>query len=302
VKLHNSGTGYSEREAQQRDAAVFRRMAAGPWRRCAAPIDSRGAIAQLRSEFPHMSAAVDVLAEQLELSAAVQAPLRVPPMLLVGPPGVGKTYFASRVAEILGAPMRLVDYASQQTNSMLHGSDRHWSNTKPGLLFDMVVLADIANPVIVLDEIDKAASGGDNKYDPIAPLHVALEPSTARRTRDISTELEFDASAVIYIATANSLKRLPDSLLSRMRLIHCEAPDASMAFDMAMAVTRRVMASAKGQHFNAVSRSVVRELAGRTPRDIVRSLERAMARAVCAGRRTIEVSDLEVGNAMRPVH
>jgi ATP-dependent Lon protease len=301
LKLHNSATGYNERDARARDAAVFRHLSKGPWRKCVSPKHYGDCIRQLREECPHMSAAIDLIAAHLALSAETRTQLRIPPMLLVGQPGVGKSYFARRVAELLGTPIRFVDFASQQTNSMLHGSDRHWSNTKPGALFDLIVMGDVANPVIVLDEIDKA-SAETQRYDPLGPLHLALEPSTARCTRDLSTEIEFDASAVVYIATANSLRRLPDSLLSRMQLIHCEAPDAKLAFDMAKSITGRVMAHGKGRHFSPVSTAVIRELAGRTPRDIVGLLERAMARAALAGRRELLLDDLRTSNCPSPVH
>ena len=235
-------------------------------------------------------AAIDILAEHLALSSHAGTPLRFPPLLLVGAPGLGKTHFARRVAKLMGVPLRLIDYSSQQTNSTLHGTDAHWSSTQHGVLFDLVVMGEYANPVVVLDEIDKAASR--NQYNPLAPLHLALEPSTAKVTRDLSILTVFEASWVTYIATANSLKSIPDSLLSRMRLVLCQPPAPRQALDATRAIVRSVMSEAAGKAFDSVAPAVVRELATHTPRNIVALLTSAMGRAAAAGRRTVELRDL----------
>lgn len=297
VEAHNETTGYADSQSRTRDAAVFRSMAAkGPWKRCILPNDVQGSIQQLKQEFPHWQQAVDIVAEHLVLSVETRTPLRVPPMLLVGPPGVGKSHFAQRLAQIINAPTHRVDYSSQQTNSHLNGSDRHWSNSRYGVLFELIVMGDCANPLLVLEEIDKARSSGSDSYDPLAPLHTALEPSTARAMKDLSNDIEFDASLVNYIATANTLKRLPDSLLSRMHLVYCQAPDPSLAYNVTRSVVARVMSTAAGKHFGPVPREVVRELAVHTPREVTKMLERAMGRATRAGRKNLTLLDLVVPN------
>jgi ATP-dependent Lon protease len=294
VMAHNSGTSSPDSHLRLRDAAIFREMgSSGPWRRCARPADIQASIQQLRNEFPHWPEALGLVADRLTLSLQNNTPLRVPPMLLVGAPGVGKTHFARRLAEIIGAPMHVIDYSTQQTNSYLHGTDRHWANTKQGVLFEMIVQGEFANPVLVLDEIDKASRfSSGNRHDTLAPLHLALEPTTARLTRDLSTDIEFDASWAIFVATANTLKSIPDSLLSRFQIILCEAPDASLAYGIAKAVVDQVMSTEMGKHFDTVPRAVVRELALHTPRNIISLLERGMGRASRAGRRSLNLEDL----------
>jgi len=302
IEAGNAATGSADRDARDRDAAVFRKMLAdGPWRRCARPADPQALLSALAEECPNMVEAIEFVGEHVALAEVARSPQRLPPMLLIGPPGVGKTHFATRLAELLKTQMRLIDFTSQQTNSALHGNDRHWANTRPGILFDLVVLERCANPVVVLDELDKAArdGGGSRRYDPLAPLHLALEPSTAQRTRDLSMDLEFDASCVTYIATANSLQGLPDSLLSRMKLILCEPPGPQDALRTCHAVVRRVMATSAGRSFEGLDREVVLSLAEHTPRSIVSLLTSAMGRAAAAGRRRVELRDLPSGRSAR---
>jgi ATP-dependent Lon protease len=294
VMAHNSGTGSPDSHLRLRDAAILLEMGVkGPWRRFARPADIQMSIQQLRNEFPHWPKAVELVADHLTLSLQTDTPPRLPAILLVGPPGVGKTHFARRLAEIIGAPMHTVDYSTQQTNSYLHGTDRHWANTKQGVLFEMIVQGEFANPVLVLDEIDKVAKASSaGRYNTVAPLHLALEPTTARLTRDLSTDIEFDASWTIFVSTANTLKGIPDSLMSRFQIISCEAPDPGLAYGIAKAVVDRVMSTEMGKHFDTVPRAVVRELALHTPRDIISLLERGMGRASRAGRRSLNLEDL----------
>jgi len=292
VQEHNELIGNADTQSRQRDAAVFRSLGVqGPWKPVVRPENVEMAIDQLSQEFVHMPQAVELVANQLSLGVKTKAPLRIPPLLLVGLPGVGKTYFALRLGQIINTPMHRVDFSSQQTNSHLTGTDRHWANSRYGVLFENVVMGGCANPLLVLEELDKARSSGSASYDPLAPLHTALEPSTARAMKDLSNDIEFDASYVNYVATANTLKGLPDSLLSRMHLIHCQAPDPSLAYNITRSVVTRVMSTEAGKHFEPVPRDVIRELAVYTPREVTKLLERAMGRASRAGRKCLKVED-----------
>ncbi len=299
VNRHNDATGYSDRDSRARMAAIYKQLHSGPWRRCNTPSNHQLTMSELSLECPQMEEAIRLVSDQLGLARSSAAPVRLMPLLLVGRPGVGKTHFALRLAEILSVPCRIIDFTAQQTNSVLHGDDRHWSNSKAGMLFDSVVLGSCANPVIVLDEIDKSSAGGGRSYDPLAPLHLALEPTTARRTLDLSTEIEFDASWVTYIATANSLKGIPASLLSRMTIILCQEPTPRQAFETTQAVVKRFLSSSAASGIDGVTREAVRELALHTPRDAARLLQIALGRLTSAGRRVIEVEDIQ-SNAKTP--
>ncbi len=165
-----------------------------------------------------------------------------------------------------------------------------WSNSTPGVLFDLLCLGDCANPVVLLDELEKA--GRCAKDDPLAPLHSLLEPSTATRVRDASMNFEFDASLVTWIATANHVLFLPTSLRSRFREFRIDHPNAEQAITIAFSVTRNVIEKAAPQGFCTPKRAVILKLAHLTPREIYQVVEQAIGKAALNHRTTIEFGDL----------
>ena len=196
------------------------------------------------------------------------------------------------------APRRRFVYPleSAETVSTLCGSDKHWSNTEPGELYRQIVEGTHANPVVVLDEIDKANPGGS--YRPVSALHAVLEPLTASKLRDKSIDLEFDASFVIYIATANRLSKVEPSLLSRFEIFSIKEPGPRAAVSIARSIGRQVLIELKlEKRFAAPVGEVVQQLAliG-CPRRMLKALKAAIGRAVLAGRRWVTVDDLMPGD------
>ena len=120
-------------------------------------------------------------------------------MLLLGPPGIGKTHFARKLAELLGTGMNLVPMSSMTAGWLLSGASSQWKGAKPGKVFEALVDGQCANPVIVVDEIDKAAA--DAQYDPLGSLYSLLEHDTAGAFIDEFAEVAIDASQVIWIMT-----------------------------------------------------------------------------------------------------
>ena len=105
--------------------------------------------------------------------------VEVPPMLLLGEPGIGKTHFARKLSQLLGTGFGFVPMSSLTAGWVLSGASSQWKNAKPGKVFDTFVNGDYANPVIVVDEIDKASADG-----PVRPAGRALR---AARDRDRDT-------------------------------------------------------------------------------------------------------------------
>jgi hypothetical protein len=146
------------------------------------------------------------------------------PVLLVGPPGTGKTRFAQRFSDLLGTPNTVINLAGMSDVKVLKGVTRGWASNRPSRMVEFIWQSKVANPLFVLDEIDKAGAHTVNGGDPQEALLDLLEPGNARRYQDVYLMTECDLSHCLYIATSNSLERLPEPLLSRLRPVFFPAP------------------------------------------------------------------------------
>ena len=280
-----------DKEVRKRDEELGRKLLkAGPLRTIALPEGALAALDVLRQGQPHFAEVLDLVRGQLVLASQSRHGLRIPPILLNGEPGLGKTHFASALARALGTVVRRIAFDSPITGATLVGSERRWSNTAFGALFELICLGEHANPVVILDELDKASTKGE--WNPLAPLHTLLEPSTAAYTRDISVNFEFDASRVIWIATSNRVRLLPDSLLSRFIQFDIGRPDARGAIDSAMAVLGQVFDELALVDFERPGRALAVSLAHLTARQIRQAGEQAIACAIGRGRRHVGVEDI----------
>ena len=283
-----------DKDVRQRQVDIRKRLIqAGPDRRIARPVAWRAAIAELEAALPNFHEPICLLRNALALAELTLGPVRVPPMLLLGPPGVGKTLFSHRVAALIGASYGAIAFDQPSAGANLRGSEKFWGNTESGMLFNLICLGDFANPVILLDEIDKSCRGlGSREVDPLAQLHSALEPQTARRTVDASTEVEFDASLVTYIATANSLRGLTMPILSRMEVLCIDPPSPSEAVEIARALVAQVLGRIGLEDRLRFDRKCLYVLAHLSPRLMLRLVEKAVAAAVEGGQTQVREADV----------
>ena len=278
-------------------------LARGETRVVALKPDWRARIARMRADMPHLARVIERIEACCSLSLFSRQPLRIPPLLLVGPPGVGKTHFARSVADLLGVPHFVYAMESAETVSVLTGSDKHWWNSEAGQLFKLIVHGECANPLVILDELDKVTTGG-NHYRPANALHAVLEPITAQQLRDKCVDITFDASYTVYVATANRLSTIDASLLSRFELFHIDEPDPRAAVALARAVAQQVLRELKlTRRFDAPTGEVVQQLAllG-SPRQMHKVLAAAVGRAVVGGRTRVAVADLFDDTQKNPQH
>lgn len=196
--------------------------------------------AALRDEAPWMSAAIDLIADQTAMSLYAGRPwLSLRPMLLVGPPGAGKTHFARRLGDLSGCGDAVLSFAGVNSNAELAGNPRGFRHPQPCLPACVIQRTGTANPVIVIDEVEKACVS--DLGDPVATLLGMLERSTAKRYFDGCLAAEIDLGYVNWILTANSIARLPIPLLSRVQVIEVRGPGPEHA-EMVLATLWRDVA------------------------------------------------------------
>ena len=111
-------------------------------------------------------------------------------MLLLGEPGLGKTYFAKKLAHVLGTGFEFVSMSSLTAGWVLTGASAQWHNARPGKVAQTLIEGEYANPVVVLDEVDKA--GGDAPYDPMGALYALLERDTATHFKDEFIDVDME--------------------------------------------------------------------------------------------------------------
>jgi ATP-dependent Lon protease len=241
---------------------------------------------------PNFTEVLDDVKRHVALSQDCRDGLEVTPILLLGLPGIGKTHFAKKLSDLLGTGMSLVPMSSMTAGWLLSGSSSQWKGAKPGKVFEALVDGQYANPVIVVDEIDKASA--DAQYDPLGALYSLLEHDTAGNFTDEFAEVAIDASQVIWITTANDPRAIPDPIMNRMNVFEIAPPTP----EQARAIARNLYLSIRsehdwGRHFGSEPHAdVLDALAELAPREMRRALMTGFGNARLAKRAEIAVDDL----------
>ena len=217
--------------------------------------------------------------------------------LLLGEPGIGKTHFGKRLSQLLSTGFGFISMSSMTAGWILSGSSSQWKNAKPGKVFDTMLNGDYANPVMVVDEIDKA--GGDGQYDPLGALYSLLEQDTASEFIDEFVEIPINASSVVWIATANDASRIPDPILNRVNVYEIEPPDHDGARRIAQALYSEIRNSHDwGRSFpEAPATPALEALSQFSPREMRRVLVNGFGNAKLDGRDEMLATDITENRA-----
>lgn len=260
------------------------------------PDDWRTFCEDLTQRFPNFLPVIRFIRTQLALSSVGDGVLRISPFLLVGGPGIGKSHFMLSVASELKTKLETINVSGLQTGAALTGSENYWSNSQPGALFASLIYGEIASPIIMLDELDKV---NDVAYKPLAALHQLLEPRQAGCFCDLSVpELPFDASHVIWMATANSLETIEKPIIDRFNVFHITEPTKNQMATIAKNQYGHFIKNhPSGSYFEEqLSDEVIEELNLYHPRKVRKILESAFGSAAEAQRRYLTVSDIRASD------
>lgn len=246
---------------------------------------------------PNFDEVINDLRRFAALAIAGNEPMQFTPILLLGEPGVGKTHFAKALAQTLGTGYEFVSMSSLTAGWVLSGASSQWHNAKPGKVAHTLIHGEFANPVVVLDEVDKA--GGDSRYDPMGALYGLLERDTARHFKDEFVEVDMDASHILWVTTANDDRAIPEPILNRMNVFEIPRPDR----DAARRIAARLYAEIVGDHDwgfpPEIPEAVLDSVAAMPPRDMRKVLLAALGAAKLDGRDQLTIRDLDAGRSGR---
>jgi ATP-dependent Lon protease len=248
-------------------------------------------IQAMRRSYPNAAAFLDLLEDMCSLASISDGVLSMPPTVLDGPPGSGKSVLTEEVAKVFSGGYLRISMAGMEMGSELGGSDPTWSQARIGKVFSELMSGPYANPVILLDEIDKTC--GSDRFSPWAPLHDLLEPTAAKSFRDRCFDaVPIDASRILWIATSNDFSVVPGAIKSRFTVVHIPLPGSDQLQAIVDSVWARLQIAnpvCASFHMPSDMHTAFRQ---DSPRLMGQRLLRACAKAAREGVYVLQVSHL----------
>ena len=238
------------------------------------------ALEHLHDRFPMFSKVTTFIQQQMMLARLTSNPIfKLPPILLTGKAGIGKTRYLSELAMLVNAPFKTIGLSSATSGWILGGMDFAWRGGKPGMVFETLMNHPCANPVFLLDEIDKASTS--NEHSPIGALYQLLESQTAQAFVDEAAGFGVNTTGCVWFATANDVSMIPTPIRSRFQIFEISDIDPDAARKVSRSVYQDLRAQNEwGNAFDDhLHDDVVEKMQGLSPRDMRFTLLQAMASA-----------------------
>ncbi len=204
----------------------------------------------LRAEAPNAGALIDVVERAALLSWHANTPLRVPPVLAVGPPGTGKSRVARRIAEVLQSTLVVIDGGATKDQGPFVGHDVGYRGSGPGKVARALLDGQSSAPCLLVDEVDKV-SAYNYGVRPLDSLLALLEPTTAGDFTDCYIGLPMHAEGMVVLMTANDVAGLPGPLLDRVVIVDMPRLNRAATRD----AIRRIFAELLVEHCPAGGRA-----------------------------------------------
>lgn len=240
------------------------------------------ALMKMEERFPNFSEAIKAVRNQVGLyNLSKRKSFYMSPILLAGEGGVGKTRFARELAKVLGLEFTLIGCGTVTAGWVIGGSSTSWSEGRPGMVHTAMREGKTANPLLMLDEIDKL--NGDSRFNAFGPLFQLLEKHTAVNFVDEAVSFPIDCSCINWIATANDLDQIPKPILSRFIVIDIPNPTKEQTATIARNIYREFIEDNRDTWGSAFAPTLpdelVRVLSDYSPREISKMMLDAFGNA-----------------------
>jgi ATP-dependent Lon protease len=236
------------------------------------------------------------ISRRIKLNRKAGESMTMEPILLLGPPGVGKTHFAKLIAKTIGTDYKFISMATTTAGFVLAGNASQWKGSKPGEVATALVKGTYANPVMLVDEIDKASTEG--AYDPINPFYSLLEWHTAREFTDEFLNVPVDASQILWVLTANDASRIPEPILNRAHVFEIRMPTREENRGIMKSIYAGILAEHPKYRFDPeLSEDVLEKLDVLAARDGRRVLMEALGYAATDDRDELIAEDIRHAKA-----
>ncbi|KPH80821.1 MULTISPECIES: AAA family ATPase [Bosea] len=253
-------------------------------------------LARARRLCPGFEGIIDLIIRAVHLAIRTGTPLFVPPLLLVGPPGTGKTHASRQIASALRTDIHSVSCATNSdAQALVVGHPSSWKAARMGVLTEAMASGSSAQPVILLDEADKLQTHWSEK--PYHTLLTLLERENSSALVDEFVRAPFNLSGAIIIATANDIEALPAFIIDRFTTFAIDPPVGKAL----LSVTRLIAGDVVAELRDAVampSDDVLLRAARHNPRRLGKLLRLAFGFAAAGARNALTVSDIEAAEAL----